>query len=119
MDGVYLGIGAVVWLVLFVLLIFFGILSILMPWFVYKIRLEVKEIKEHLIDMKEIIANLSTQHMHKQEEHEELSPEVTYQEPSEDSPIVNPDIRNPQAKEVPYKDKDDDILRYAPPEYKK
>ena len=110
------GFGIIIWLLGIAWGLYLLFLFILVPWLIYRIRVDTRDTKKILLEISKQLA--SEPHPGKKDL-PIASPEVSFKESQEESPIVNSDIRKPQAKEVQYKDKADNDLRYAPPEMRK
>ena len=111
-----IALGATAWFLFIIWGLYLLFITIAVPWFIYKIRLDVKDSKELLI---EIYRNLSSETPSEQIETPADSPEISIQQTAEESPAIDPETRkNPEAREVSNQNKDDD-LKYAPPGYRK
>ena len=116
MNDMFFGLGALFWLFFLIIAIFITILSLLMPWFVYQIRLEVREIKENLIDLKKLVATLPLQPPPARPDPQEFAPGSAEEPGQAEKAAGEADITTkPPTGDAPSEDDVDD-LRYAPPE---
>ena len=119
MNDMFFGLGALFWLFFLIIGIFITILSLLMPWFVYQIRLEVREIKENLVDLKRLVATLPLQPPPSRPVPQEYAPGSAEKQGQAEKTARETDIDPmPPTGDVPTEEGEDD-LRYAPPELRK
>lgn len=141
-----LGLGMTFWFLSILWGLYLLFLCIWIPLLIFRISKETRETKEILSEISTRLFNESAQ---KQDDKiapsakaaseqpkktsnvtlSDIEKNSTTEEPTfnpgiqkgsgaeETPPIFNPDIKNPKAEEIPYKNDDD--LRYAPPEYRK
>ena len=119
MNDMFFGLGALFWLFFLIIAVFIAILSLLMPWFVYQIRLEVREIKENLVDLKRLVAALPIQPPPARPVPQEYASGSAEEPGQAENTAGDADIaRKPSTGDAPSEDDEDD-LRYAPPELRK
>ena len=108
--------GATAWLIFIIWGLYLLIITIAVPWMIFKIRQDAKDSKELLF---EIYSKLTCEPSHELTDVVSIAAKTaTQQSPGMSSDVI-PDMRDdPQAEEVSSQKRDHD-LKYAPPELRK